>query len=719
MLSRLADLGIRRPRTVAVLAAVAFLLAGALGGPAAGILDRDRAFEDPGASSSDARIALERATGQAAEPGVLVLVDAAPGSAAVGSAVRTLDADRAVARVVAPPPGTNGSPLVSRDGTRTVVAATLRAHVDREAAVERLEDAFADRGDARLGGPDVAFVQVGQQASEDLAGSELLALPVLALLTFLFFRGIAAALPLAIGGLTVLATFALLRLVNLGIDLSPFALNLVIAAGLGLAIDYSLFLVSRFREELGDDRPIPDAVRRTMATAGRTVVFSSVTVAAALACLCVFPLPFLQSMGIGGALVSLVAAASSLAVLPALFVLLGRRLGKVRPLPEGQGRWHRLAAAVMRRPGRFAIVAAVVMLVLAAPALRTTWTGVDASILPESKSARVVADAMAREFPAVTSNPITVAVTAPPQDRARVEAYATTLARIPGVERVAAPRAVGPELWQVDATARGSAISDEAMRTVQRIRDAAGDQRVLVGGASAAQLDQRDAISRMLPLAAGLLLAATLSILWLMTGSVLLPIKALLMNVLTTAAATGILVWVFQDGRFEDLLGYRSQGGIEQTDYLVLVAIAFGLSTDYGVFLLTRIKEARDARIARGAGPELEREAVAVGIQRTGAIVSAAAILLAVALGAFLTSDVVFLQQLGLGAAAAVLLDAFIVRTLLVPSLMALLGRWNWWSPRALQRLHARIGINEGPPPEPARPAAAGPAPGTPADVPR
>jgi RND superfamily putative drug exporter len=718
MLSRLAELGIRRPRAVAVLAAVAFLVVGALGGPAAGIRDRDRAFDDPGASSTDARLALERATGQAAEPGVLVLVDGAPGSAAVASAVRTLDADRAVARVTAPPSATGGSPLVSRDGTRTVVAATLRAHVDREAAVERLEDAFADRRDARLGGPDVAFVQVGQQASEDLAGSELLALPVLALLTFLFFRGIAAALPLAIGGLTVLATFALLRLANLAVDLSPFALNLVIAAGLGLAIDYSLFLVSRFREELGDDRPIPDAVRRTMATAGRTVVFSSVTVAAALACLCVFPLPFLQSMGIGGALVSLVAAASSLAVLPALFVLLGRRLGKVRPLPEGQGRWHRLASAVMRRPGRFAIVAAVVMLVLAAPALRTAWTGVDASILPESKSARVVADAMAREFPAVTTNPITVAVTAPSQEPDGVQAYASALARIPGVERVAPPRPVGPALWQVDVTARGSAISDEAMRTVQRIRDAAGDQRVLVGGASAAQLDQRDAISRMLPLAAGLLLAATLSILWLMTGSVLLPIKALLMNVLTTAAATGILVWVFQDGRLEALLGYRSQGGIEQTDFLVMVAIAFGLSTDYGVFLLTRIKEARDARIARGAGPELEREAVAVGIQRTGAIVSAAAILLAVALGAFLTSDVVFLQQLGLGAAAAVLLDAFIVRTLLVPSLMALLGRWNWWSPRPLQRLHARIGISEGPPPEPAQ-AAAGARPGTPADVPR
>lgn len=691
MPSRLARLGIRRPRRVAVLALVAFLIAGVLGGPAAGILNTDRAFDDPGAESTAARQALERATGAAAEPGVLALVRDRPGSAAVERAAATLRADPAVARVTTPPVR-GSSPLVARDGRSSVVAATLKAGVDRSDAVERLVDEVADQPAVKLGGADVGFVQVGQQATEDLGSSEMIAFPILAILAFLFFRGIAAALPLAIGALTVLTTFALLRLVNVVVDLSPFALNLVIAAGLGLAIDYSLFLVSRFREELGDGHDPPTAVRRTMATAGRTVVFSSLTVAAALACLCVFPLPFLVSMGIGGALVSLVAAAAALTVLPALFMLLGGRLGKVRPLPEGQGRWYATARTVMRRPGAFAVLAAVVMLVLAAPSLRTQWSGVDQSVLPASKSARVVADAMAREFPAAPSSPITLAVRAPRDAGARLASYERRLAAVAGVERVAPARPVGSGLWQIDVDAGSDAISASALRTLQAVRAVPSPYAVEAGGTAAALHDQRAAVSRMLPLAAGLLLIATLSILWLMTGSVILPIKALLMNVLTTAAATGILVWIFQDGRLQGLLGYRSQGGIEQTDFLVMAAIVFGLSTDYGVFLLTRIKEARDRDPAH---PMSDREAVAVGIQRTGAIVTAAAILLAVALGAFLLSNVVFLQELGAGAAVAVLLDAFVVRTLLVPSLMALLGKWNWWSPGPLRRLHARIGLDE------------------------
>jgi len=696
VLSRLAGSSVRHPRRIALLTAVAFLLAAVLGAPAAESLKRDRAFEDPGSQAAAARHALEQATGRASEPGVLALVDGAPSSRSVAEVGTLLRADPDIAAVAGPPrqapAGAPASPLVSRDGRRTVLAATLRADADREDAVERLEDTVARHPDVRLGGADVAFVQVNQQASDDLAGGELLAFPVLALLTLLFFRGVAAALPLAVGGLTVLSTFALLRLANLTVDLSPFALNLVIGAGLGLAIDYSLFLVSRFREELGDGRDVPDAVRRTMATAGRTVVFSSLTVAAALACLCVFPLPFLYSMGIGGALVALVAAAASLLALPALFVLLGRRLGRVRPLPEGQGRWHAVARTVMRRPGAFAVAAAVVMLALASPSLRTSWSGVDESILPTSKSARVVGDAMARDFPAVTANPVIVAVRAPGDAGPQVRAYGERLARVDGVERVAPPRRVGPALWQIDVTAAGGAVSDQALRTVEALRAVPAPHEALIGGTAATQLDQRSAISATLPLAIGLLLVTTLSVLWLMTGSVVLPIKALVMNLLTTAAATGILVWVFQDGRLESLLGYRSQGGIEQTDFLVMVAIVFGLSTDYGVFLLTRIKEARDAR---PDSPTRERDAVAVGIQRTGGIVSAAAILLAVALGAFMTSDLIFLQELGLGASVAVLLDAFVVRTLLVPSLMALLGSRNWWSPGPLRRLHDRIGFDE------------------------
>jgi uncharacterized membrane protein YdfJ with MMPL/SSD domain len=691
MLARLAQFGTTHPRRVALLAALLFVVAGLFGGPATQVLQSERAFDDPGSQSTAARLAIEDATGGSAEPGVLALVDGAPDSPAVASTVAELKRDPAVAAVVAPKPG-DRSGLVAKDGSATILATSLKNDANRKEAVERIEDTFADRPDVQLGGFDVGFTQVNRQASEDLARGELLAFPVLLVLALLFFRGVAAAiLPLAVGILSVLTTFALLRVVNLGIELSPFALNLVIAAGLGLAIDYSLFLVARFREELGAGFEPPEAVRRTMATAGRTVIFSSVTIAAALACLCVFPLPFLYSMGVGGLLVSLVAGATALTFLPAAFILLGKRLGRVKPLPDGEGRWYATARAVMRRPGLFAIVAMALMLLLAAPALKTEWAGVDSSILPTSKSARVVDDRIKSEFPAVSTNTLYLAIEAPKDAGGELTAYAEQLRALPDVASVSAPQPLSDGLWKIDLRGANAMIAPETMQTVDAIRAADTPFPVELGGHGADLHDQRAAVSDKLPLAMGLLVGSTLIILWLMTGSVLLPIKTLFMNLLTTAAATGMLVFVFQDGRFESLLGYRSQGGIEQTDFLVMVAIVFGLSTDYGVFLLTRIKEARDAH------PEWsERETVAIGIQRTGGIVTAAAILLAVALGAFLLSDVVFLQELGAGAAFAVLLDAFVVRTFLVPSLMALLGKWNWWSPAPLRRLHARIGINEG-----------------------
>lgn len=701
MLARLAHFGTTYPRRVALLAALLFVVAGLFGGPATQVLQSERAFDDPGSQSTAARIAVEEATGGSAEPGVLALVDGAPDSPAVASTVTTLKRDPAIAVVAAPKPG-DRTGLVSKDGQATIVATSLKHDVNRKDTIERLEELFADRPDVQLGGFDVAFTQVNAQAAEDLARGELLAFPILLVLALLFFRGVAAAvLPLAIGIISVLTTFALLRVINLGIELSPFALNLVIAAGLGLAIDYSLFLVARFREELGAGYEPPEAVRRTMATAGRTVIFSSVTIAAALACLCVFPLPFLYSMGVGGLLVSLVAAAAALTFLPAAFILLGKRLGRVKPLPDGQGRWYATARTVMRRPGLFAVAAMALMLLLAAPALKTEWAGVDASILPTSKSARVVEDSVKRDFPALSTNALYLAVDAPKDAGDALAAYAERLRAVPDVAHVADPQPLAGGLWMIDVRGASSTISPATMQMIDAIRATDAPFPAQLGGSAPSTHDQRAAVSRMLPLAMGLLVGSTLIILWLMTGSVLLPIKTLFMNLLTTAAATGMLVFVFQDGRFESLLGYRSQGGIEQTDFLVMVAIVFGLSTDYGVFLLTRIKEARDAH------PEWsERETVAIGIQRTGGIVTAAAILLAVALGAFLMSDVVFLQELGAGAAFAVLLDAFVVRTFLVPSLMALLGKWNWWSPAPLRRLHARIGISEGAPlPPPARPA--------------
>ena len=560
MLRRLSDLAIARPRRLAVLAAVVFVVVGVLGGPAPGSFNAPAAFDDPGSQSTHARQQIERATGAAASPGIIALVRARRTSAEVARVAQILRADPGIARVDAPPPA-GPSALVSGDGRQVLVAATLRAGAGEDKLVKRLKDALSGDRAVTLGGGAVAGVQVGQQATTDLAIAELIAFPLLALLSLLIFRGVAALLPLAIGGLSVLGTFALLRAINSALALSPFALNLVIGLGLGLAVDYSLFCVSRFREELGRGADVPAAVRTTMATAGRTVIFSAVTVAAAMACLTVFPQRFLVSMGIGGLVVALVAAAATVVVLPALFVLLGRRLGKVAPGPERSGRWYRLAGAVMRRPGAIAAVTAVALLALATPALGIRWSGVDASVLPPDKSARMVSDAVGQAFPHADSTPVILAASAPPAAGPALGAYAGRLTQIPGVFAVSPPRYLGAGTWEIDVNGRGTPITPESQTIVRAIRTGPAPYRVAVGGATADLLDQHAATAASLPLAVVLLVVLTLGVLWLMTGSVVLPIKALLMNLLTTAAAAGVLVLVFQDGHLTGLLGFTQPAG--------------------------------------------------------------------------------------------------------------------------------------------------------------
>jgi RND superfamily putative drug exporter len=613
MLARTTNLTVRNPRRTALLALLLVLLAAAIGGPVASKLNARNAFEDPSSQLAKARTQIEHATGIEASAGVIALIHAAPSSPTVTAAAQTLRRDPAVARVDSYA-NTREEALVSKDGRSTLLAASLYSRAEPNATVDRLTKGFASNHDVQLGGPDVTMRQTNLQATKDLRFAELLAFPLLALLALLIFRGVAALLPLGVGVSSVLGSLAALRLINAGLPLSSFSLNVVIGLGLGLSIDYSLILVSRFREELGAGVEPTAAIATTMATAGRTVIFSSLTVAAAMASLIVFPLRFLQSIGIGGAVVALTAAATSLLLLPALFVLLGARLGAVKPAPAGRGVWYRLANGVMRRPGIIATATIAVLLALAVPTLHTRWSGVDASVLPSSQSAHVVAAAISREFPSENS--------------------------------------------------------------------------AVVSRQAAQFHGQQAAIASSLPLGLAILALSTLVILWLMTGSVILPIKALAMNALTVGAALGLLVLVFQDGRFAGPLAYTSQGGIESTDFLVLAAIVFGLSTDYGVFLLTRIKEAHDRGMPN-------REAVAAGLQRTGRVVTAGAIMVAVALGAFATSHVVFIKELGLGTAAAVLIDAFVIRALLVPALMSLLEDWNWWSPKPLRRLHDWLDVAE------------------------
>jgi uncharacterized membrane protein YdfJ with MMPL/SSD domain len=599
---------------------------------------------------------------------------------------------QAIKRRLARVPGiarVSGPAGVARDGRRVLVTGTLRADAEDGDVADASLDAFAHTPGVTVGGPAVASRQINDAVSKDLGRAELFAFPFLVLLSLLFFRGRAALMPLVAGVTTVLGTFLALTGINQVYGLSVFALNLVIGLGLGLAIDYTLLLLTRFREELGTGATTARAIRTTMSTAGRTIAFSAATVAAALVTLTVFPQGFLKSMGIAGATVAIVAAVAALVVTPALFGVWGakltRRDGDGQPAED---RWYRLAHAVMRRPGAVAAVTALVMLALALPALTTVWSPVDSTAVPKGQSARTVSDAVDRDFHGAGRTPVTVAITAPGAERAAVAAYAERVGRLDGVQRVAPPTALSGSIWQLDAIVAGDPSGRVAQRVVHEVRDLRSPFDTKVSGPAAEFVDQQAAIGSRLLSAIALLAGLTFVVLWLMTGSVVLPAKAIVMNALTVGAALAPLVLIYQHGRLTGLLGYTSNGGVEPSDFVVTATLVFALSTDYGVFLLGRIKEARD----HGLG---ERESVATGLGRTGRVVTAAAILLAVAIGAFSTSSISFIQQIGVATATGVLLDAFVVRSLLVPSLMALLGRWNWWAPMPLRRLHDRIGVGE------------------------
>ena len=707
MLDALAVLIARRARRVLVVAVVFVAVAGVFGGPVVGLLDAEDDFDDPAAEAIRAHDTLREASG--AEPNAdLIALVRLPGSVQLPQAQaklerveRILRSEQDVAIVEAPRGDAATRAMVSTDGRSAFLSARFAAGAPRADLAIALQEKLERVPGVVVGGAVVAQEQVGEQVSEDLARAEMLAFPVLFLLSLFVFRSLVAALlPLAVGMTSILVTFALMRLVNEIEPMSVFAINLITGLGLGLSIDYSLFMVSRFREELERGSSTAGALRATVKTAGKTVIFSALTVAAALAALIVFRQRFLFSMGIGGALVALVAAFVSLTLLPALLAALGPRVNALSPRRWREalhrdaaqvraGFWYRLSQAVMRRPGAVAGATALVLILAGLPFLRIEFTGVDASVLPAERSARVVSDALTREFPGTGRTQLYVAVRADRGDAPRVMAYAERLRKLPGAAAVAPEPQPRGGWWRIDVTGTAGLLDEASRRLVSDVRAVRAPSSALVGGFTANFVDQQASLADHLPLALLLLCSTTLILLFLMTGSLILPIKTLVMNLLTVSAAFGILVLIFQDGRFENLLGYTSQGALESSQPILLFAVAFGLSTDYGVFLLTRIKEARDAGAA-------DDEAVAIGLERTGRIITFAALLFCIAIGAFATSEVIFIKQVGLGTALAVLIDATLVRALLVPSLMALLGRWNWWAPAPLARLHGRVGLREG-----------------------
>ena len=740
MLARLARFTVHRRRAVLIAAGVVFAFAGAFGGSAAQHLSSG-GFDDPSSESFRADEALLDVFG-AGTPNFVLLVSA-PGQSVDDAAV--VEAGNAITAELTAEPGVGnvasywslGSPppLRSDDGSRALVLARIEGTQDEiNERVEELSPKFRQEGGAitvGVSGFAEVFHEVGATIERDLVRAESIALPVTLILLLLVFGSVvASSLPLAIGALSVVGTLAVLRMLSMVTEVSIFSLNLTTAMGLGLAIDYSLFVVSRFREELHAGHEPTIAVQRTVRTAGRTVAFSAVTVAASLCALLVFPLAFLRSFAYAGVAVAFLAGLFSVVVLPAILAVVGTRVDKLTVFKrstvahdDGTGFWHRMAIFVMRRPVAVATAAIAVLLFLGAPFLRLNLSLPDDRVLPESARSRQVSDVLRDEFSseeAGAASVVALGIGDPAGRTAEIEAYAATLATLPGVARVDAatgtycaeglaalgctpgqlvvPGGSGRYLTFSSPNAGGSTflsvvpavepLSTAGEDLAKAIRAVPAPFPTEVTGMAAQLVDTKSALFARLPLAAGIIALVTFVVLFLQFGSVIIPIKAIILNLLSLSATFGAMVWVFQDGHLSDTLSFTAIGSTDATTPILMFCVAFGLSMDYEVFLLSRIKEEYD----RTGDNELS---VARGLERTGRIVTAAALLIAVIFMAFATSEVTFIKLFGIGLTLAVVMDAFVIRGTLVPAFMRLAGEWNWWAPAPLQRLHARIGISE------------------------
>ncbi|GAB3512450.1 MMPL family transporter [Phytohabitans suffuscus] len=606
-----------------------------------------------------------------------------------------------------------GPALVSHDRHATYAVLTLAGdgEAERGEGLERIEDGLAAPGlRTEVGGITAVSRDIGERVAADIALAETISIPVLLVLLVLVFGSVAAAsLPLAIGGLAILGAFTALRAMSYVTDVSVFSINVVTILGLGLAIDYGLFMVGRFREEIARGLGVEDAVARTMATAGRTVAVSGVTVAVSLAGLLIFPMTFLRSMGFGGLSAVVVAMVAALTVLPALLGVLGPRVEALsvrrllrRPPPAlaagevAHGFWYRLAHSIMRRPVLYAVGVLAVLLLAAAPFLRVEFGGIDPRVLPVGTESRVVSETVDRDFVQNSQLPIEAIVTSP--DPAGLAGYVAAVRTVDGVTGADVTGQSGG-VSRVTITYLGDPISAEARDLVSRVRavPAPPGGEVLVGGLTARLADQLDAVGALLPWMALIIVGATFVLLFLAFGSVVLPIKAIVMNVLSLGASFGALVLIFQDGHLSGPLNFTSTGTLEATQPILVLAVVFGLSMDYEVFLMSRIREEYDR-----TGDNTM--AVALGLQRSGRIITSAALLILVVIGLFSISGITFIKLIGVAMLIAVLVDATIVRALLVPATMRLLGAANWWAPAPLRRFYDRHGFRESdePPPAPA-----------------
>jgi RND superfamily putative drug exporter len=605
---------------------------------------------------------------------------------AVGATLQRLRARPNVAQVVSYY-DTASPTLVSRDRHSTYAAIRLADNDDER--VQAVRPYLAAPGlTARVGGGAAINADINRQVGTDIGRAEMYSMPILLLLLIIIFRSvIAATTPLLVGGIAIMGAFTATRILTYTTDVSVFALNIITLIGLGMAVDYALFVVSRFREELDAGAGVPEAVERTLVTAGRTVAVSGLTVALALASLLLFPQVFLRSMGFGGMAAVLVAMVAALTVLPALLAVLGPRINAWRvPVPRprwaGHG-WERLAHGVMRRPVLVSLGVAAVLLVLAAPFARAHFGGIDERVLPAGAQSRVVTERIARDFPGGRQDRLDVLVSH--ADPAPVVAGISALPHVTDANVVAARDGSALIAVSYDSDVNSTATRDLVAK-VRALPDPVGG-RLLVGGSAAELADLLSSLAGRLPLMALLAGGASMLLLFLAFGSLALPVKAVVMNLVSIGASFGAIVWVFQDGHLSGLLGFTPTGALEPTQLILILAILFGLSTDYEVFLLSRVREEWDRTGDNSA-------AVAGGLARTGGIITSAALLLIIVVGGFATGGITFIKMIGVGMIVAIVVDATLVRALLVPATMRLLGRANWWLPGPLRPVYGRFGVS-------------------------
>jgi putative drug exporter of the RND superfamily len=740
VLQRIALLAIAAPRRIIAVAVLVMVACGIFGIPVAKHLSAG-GFQDPTSESSQATRILVDKFGQGDMQLLITVTDNNATGGAQGPAARAIGTDIASQLKASPyvadvtsawtAPAPAAPALISKDGkTGLIVAGITGGETGAQKHAKTLTDQLVHDRDGvtvRAGGEAMTYVQINGQSEKDLLTMESIAIPLSFLVLVWVFGGLfSAALPLAVGGFAILGSMAVLRALTLVTDVSIFAMNLTIAMGLALAIDYTLLIISRFRDEIADGADRERALVRTMSTAGRTVLFSAMTVALSMVAMVLFPMYFLKSFAYAGIAVVAFAALAAVVVAPAAIVLLGDRLdsldvrrlarrifGRPEPVrkPIEQTFWYRSTKFVMRRAIPIGVAVVTLLLVLGAPFLGIKWGFPDDRVLPTSLSTRQVGDELRNNFAVDSARNVTVLIpdtagTTP----ADLDRYASELSQVPDVSSVSSPggtfaggRPIGPPS-AATGIKDGSAFltigstaplfTDASETQLDRLRavNTPAGQPVQLTGVAQINRDSSESITSRLPLVLGIIAAITFVLLFLLSGSVILPLKALVLNVLSLTAAFGALVWIFQDGHL-GALGTTPTGTLVANMPVLLFCVAFGLSMDYEVFLVSRIRE---YWLKAGGKTRADNdESVALGLARTARVVTAAALIMSISFAALIAAQVSFMRMMGVGMTLAVLADATLVRMLLVPAFMHVLGRWNWWAPKPLARLHERIGISE------------------------